>query len=113
MKSLAILLLLLSVQIHVNGQAVGSEPAKQSTRSANVKILSENFSAPQLNTTRRIWIYLPPDYVSSRKKYPVLYMHDGQNLFDDKTSFAGEWQIDEALDNLRRNRKIGNCRWHR
>jgi len=100
MKRLSILLLLLSIQIQVHGQAAGSEPEKQSTRSANVKILSENFSAPQLNTTRRIWIYLPPDYVSSRKKYPVLYMHDGQNLFDDKTSFAGEWQIDEALDKI-------------
>lgn len=100
MKTLAILLVLMTAQISLQGQISHPEPEEQSTRSANVKILSENFSAPQLNTTRRIWIYIPPDYVSSRKKYLVLYMHDGQNLFDDKTSFAGEWQIDEALDKI-------------
>jgi predicted alpha/beta superfamily hydrolase len=33
-------------------------------------------------------------------RYPVLYMHDGQNLFEDSTSFSGEWGIDEALDSL-------------
>lgn len=55
---------------------------------------------PQLNTTRRIWIYLPPDYNYSTKRYPVLYMFDGQNLFDAATSFAGEWGVDEALEKL-------------
>lgn len=45
-------------------------------------------------------IYLPPDYASSRKRYPVLYMHDGQNVFDSATSYAGEWGVDEALDSL-------------
>jgi predicted alpha/beta superfamily hydrolase len=73
---------------------------KKNTRSKNVRILSENFSAPQLNTTRRIWIYLPEDYLKKKKKYPVFYMHDGQNLFDDQTSFSGEWQIDESLDKI-------------
>lgn len=100
MKTLAILLVLMTAQISLQGQISHPEPEEQSTRSANVKILSENFSAPQLNTTRRIWIYIPPDYQSSRKKYPVIYMHDGQNLFDDSTSFAGEWEIDETLDRI-------------
>lgn len=98
MKTFAISLLLVSAHVSLAGQALKTEPEKQNTRSANVKILSENFSAPELNTTRRIWLYLPPDYAKSRKKYPVVYMHDGQNLFDDSTSFSGEWQIDEALD---------------
>ena len=71
-----------------------------STAASNVHIMSENFSMPQLNRTRKIWIYLPPDYESSTKTYPVLYMQDGQNLFDNLTAFSGEWQIDETLNNL-------------
>ncbi len=43
---------------------------------------------------------MPKDYTSSTKKYPVIYMHDAQNLFDAKTAFAGEWNIDEKLDSL-------------
>jgi alpha-glucosidase len=71
-----------------------------STASDNVSILDDSFYMPQLDRNRRVWIYLPPDYESSDKSYPVLYMHDGQNLFDEQTSFAGEWEIDETLDNL-------------
>lgn len=72
----------------------------QSTASGSVKILDSAFYMPSLNRYRRIWIYMPPDYETSFKKYPVLYMHDGQNLFDDYTSFSGEWQVDESLDSL-------------
>jgi len=71
-----------------------------STAAPNVHIVSEDFAMPQLNRTRRIWIYLPPDYDTTTKSYPVVYMHDGQNLFDSKTSFAGEWEIDESLNSL-------------
>ncbi len=69
-----------------------------STADTNVHLLSKAFFIPQLNRYRRIWIYLPPDYYSGSDAYPVLYMHDGQNLFDDKTAFAGEWQVDETLN---------------
>lgn len=72
----------------------------ESTAASNVKILADSFSMPHLNRKRRIWIYLPPDYESSQKKYPVIYMHDGQNLFDNKTSFSGEWGVDETLNQL-------------
>jgi predicted alpha/beta superfamily hydrolase len=71
-----------------------------STAAANVKIISTDFYMPQLNRTRRIWVYFPPDYETSGLSYPVLYMHDGQNLFDATTSFAGEWEVDEALNEL-------------
>lgn len=70
------------------------------TAATNVQILNNAFQIPQLNRTRRIWIYLPPDYQTSTKRYPVLYMHDGQNLFDNATAFAGEWQVDETLNRL-------------
>ncbi|GGG41404.1 alpha/beta hydrolase [Hymenobacter glacieicola] len=56
---------------------------------------------PQLGRTRRVWVYLPADYTAARaKRYPVLYMHDGQNVFDACTSFSGEWGVDETLQQL-------------
>lgn len=73
---------------------------KKSTATENVKIISENFDVPQFKTTRRIWIYLPKDYETSRKKYEVFYLQDAQNLFDDATSYAGEWQVDETLNKI-------------
>jgi len=70
------------------------------TAAENVVVMDEDFFMPQFNRTRRIWLYMPPDYETSGKNYPVLYMHDGQNLFDAATSFAGEWEVDETLNLL-------------
>ncbi|HMI06660.1 MAG TPA: alpha/beta hydrolase-fold protein [Flavobacterium sp.] len=78
-----------------------------STAAANVQILNPAFFMPQLNTSRKVWLYLPPDYNSTTKTYPVLYMEDGQNLFDNATSFAGEWQVDETLNTLFANGDYG------
>lgn len=57
--------------------------------------------APQLKTKKKIWVYLPLNYEKSTKKYPVIYMHDAQNLFDAAASYAGEWNIDETLDSIK------------
>jgi predicted alpha/beta superfamily hydrolase len=73
---------------------------KKHTASPNVKILDTAFEMPQLRTKRRLWIYLPPDYKTSDKKYPVLYMHDGENIFDEYTAAFGEWGVDECIDSL-------------
>ena len=43
---------------------------------------------------------MPPDYYQNKKKYPVLYMHDGQKLFDYSTSYVREWGVDESLNKL-------------
>ena len=59
--------------------------------------------APQLKTSKKIWVYLPKDYAKQTRNYPVIYMHDAQNLFDAKTSYAGEWKVDETLDSLKMN----------
>ena len=58
---------------------------------------------PGLDRSRIVRVYLPPDYATSKRRYPVLYMHDGQNLFDDATSYVGEWGVDEAMDALARS----------
>jgi predicted alpha/beta superfamily hydrolase len=71
-----------------------------STAASNVSVIDDNFYMPQLNRYRRIWIYLPPNYAGTTQSYPVLYMHDGQNLFDVSTSFTGEWKVDESLNQL-------------
>lgn len=71
-----------------------------STASKNVKILSNDFLLSKLGKNRKVWIYLPEGYETSKKRYPVIYMHDGQNLFDELTGTFGEWGVDECLDTL-------------
>lgn len=78
---------------------------KQHTASANVAVMDTAFFMPQLDRYRRIWIYLPASYKTSKKNYPVLYMQDGQNIFDTYTSGYGEWGIDECLDSIMQNGK--------
>ena len=56
--------------------------------------------SPQLDNTRQILAYLPPTYAHGSRRYPVLYMHDGQNLFDRETSSIGEWCVDETMEDL-------------
>ncbi|HEY9169181.1 MAG TPA: alpha/beta hydrolase-fold protein [Lutibacter sp.] len=74
---------------------------KKSTATSNVFLLKKEFIIPNLNNiSHKIWIYLPPNYDSTSKTYPVIYMHDAQNLFDASTSYAGEWEVDETLNKL-------------
>lgn len=61
----------------------------------------ERVWSPQLDNHRDLLIYLPPSYLKGHKRYPVLYMQDGQNLFDRATGYAGaEWQVDETMELL-------------
>ncbi|MBL7735002.1 MAG: hypothetical protein JNL51_06050 [Chitinophagaceae bacterium] len=73
-----------------------------STASSRVHLLDSAFLMPQLNDRRAINIYLPANYQQSKKRYPVLYMHDGQDLFDEATSRGRtgpvEWGVDETID---------------
>jgi predicted alpha/beta superfamily hydrolase len=92
-----------TIKINVEGwqDQFAAKPGK-STASKNVRIIETSFFIPQLNRTRRIWIYLPENYAASRDRYPVLYMHDGQNVFEDSTSYSGEWGVDEFLDSTKK-----------
>ncbi|MGB6036097.1 MAG: alpha/beta hydrolase-fold protein [Cryomorphaceae bacterium] len=63
----------------------------------NLVTFDEEFFMPELDRSRRVRVLLPIDYDDTELNYPVLYMHDGQNLFSDQESFAGEWEIDEAM----------------
>lgn len=70
--------------------------------------LHKKFESKLLNNSRTIIVYLPPDYETDlNRHYPVLYMQDGQNLFDSSTAFAGiEWQVDETAQRLITEKKI-------
>ena len=60
---------------------------------------------------RRIVVWLPSGYRPHGPKYAVLYMHDGQNLFDKATAGYGmDWEIDEHLDALIREKKASGTR---
>jgi predicted alpha/beta superfamily hydrolase len=76
------------------------EKPRRYTASPQVKIIDTAFNIPQLNRKRRIWVYLPKSYSSSSGNYPVLYMQDGQNLFNEQTALSDEWGVDECLDTL-------------
>jgi predicted alpha/beta superfamily hydrolase len=86
--------------LSAKAQDGNSIPIKRSTASVNVQIIDTAFYIPQLNRNRRVWIYLPKAYSSTQKKYPVLYLQDGQNIFDKATSYIDEWGVDECLDTL-------------
>ncbi len=74
-----------------------------STAGPGVHVLAQRLPMPGLGRERTLRLYLPPSYEANpARRYPVLYMHDAQNLFDDRTSFAGEWGVDESLDELAR-----------
>lgn len=91
-----------TLHLTVAAWATGVNPVRKNTASKNIRIVDTSFYMPQLKRNRKIWIYLPADYATSKKKYPVIYMHDGQNLFDEATSYAGEWGVDETLDSSKK-----------
>jgi len=66
-------------------------------RHGSLRILRQ-LESPQLQNRRDIFVYLPPSYADESRRFPVIYMQDGQNLFDDRTSFAGEWNVDGTID---------------
>ncbi len=59
-----------------------------------------DLASTHLATKHTLIVYLPPGYEASSARYPVLYLHDGQNLMDRTTSFAGEWHADEIAEQL-------------
>jgi len=85
------------------GPACTAEAPVASTAQPNVSVLAP-LAMPGLGRERLVRLYLPPSYASAPgRRYPVIYMHDGQNLFDAATAYAGEWGVDETLNELARS----------
>src|SRR5438552_1777036 len=83
-------------------RAVYASAQEQHTLTGNIKT-HQNFHSKFLSRDRDILVYLPPDYDREKtKRYPVFYMHDGQNLFDGGTSYipGQEWRADETAERL-------------
>ncbi|MEP0355061.1 alpha/beta hydrolase-fold protein [Paraglaciecola sp.] len=77
-----------------------TKQASESSAAKNVQVLPFQFAISELDKQRTVRLYLPPSYDNSVKSYPVIYMHDGQNMFDNHTSDNGEWEVDESLNAL-------------
>lgn len=75
-------------------------PREGRSLTGDVRLL-EAFRSDVLDNQRDVLVWLPPGYDGATGRYPVLYLHDGQNVFDTSTSFAGvEWGVDETAERL-------------
>lgn len=95
-------LLLLIAWLVAGLPAIAADAA--STATPNVQVLAQRFTLPGLGRERTLRLYLPPSYGRNNTRYPVVYMHDGQNLFDAATAYAGEWGVDETLNEMAQHR---------
>lgn len=92
-----------TVTIDVNGWSDLIE--KKHTASKNIRVLDSMY-IPSLKVKKQISVYLPPGYQKSQKRYPVIYMNDGDVLFDKAITDNGEeWKIDEVLDSLNKKKE--------
>jgi predicted alpha/beta superfamily hydrolase len=78
------------------------------SRGESRQIVHEPFHSEILGNHRRITVHLPPGYNEERERfYPVLYLHDGQNLFDSsRAAFGRTWQAGDTADRLARDQRI-------
>lgn len=66
-------------------------------------LLRSRLLSPELQNFRDLVVALPAGYAAAGRRYPVVYMQDGQNLFDSTTSYAGDWHLSDTLGELDRN----------
>ena len=102
-RRLAFAFLLLCVAAPAAAQSqTGATPVVAAGTIVDLGVVPSKYTDP-----RRVVVWLPSGFNANGPKHAVLYMHDGQNLFDTKTAgFGMEWQIDETLDRLIREKKV-------
>lgn len=113
-RYLSLYLLLVAALAGCRAPATALTAAEQTARAADSGTLTGDvrrhagFASKFLTEQRDLWVYLPPGYSSQTSdRYPVLYMHDGNNLFDARTAFLGnEWHIDETAERLIRSGEL-------
>ena len=87
-------------QLPTWGPAPLPPPVAVPARAAGISGDVSPLALPYFLGGRRAWVYLPPGYGGSSRRYPVVYMQDGQNLFDPAASYSGEWRVDETCEAL-------------
>lgn len=97
-------------------KGVGAEPSPEVVQQEHVAGVHDtdsvqryhNFISRYVPYQRDLVVYLPPDYEREERRYPVLYLHDGQNLFDPETAYVKgmDWKADETADALIRAGEI-------
>jgi predicted alpha/beta superfamily hydrolase len=94
-----LILIILGLSFSLSGQC---QPA------GSFSLFLKDFKSRHLVHSRNVYVYLPPDYnLTQLQRYPVLYMHDGQNLFDPKRAYLGQtWQALSTLNRLIKNKVI-------
>jgi predicted alpha/beta superfamily hydrolase len=74
-----------------------AERRRRPRRDERMRVLSRVRSS---HSVRDVDIYLPPSYSRTRRRYPVVYMQDAQNLSDPARAFAGTWGLHEVIERL-------------
>jgi predicted alpha/beta superfamily hydrolase len=90
-----------TIRLSVANWADFAPAARRHTRTGRI-VEHNGVAASRLGNRRTVLVYLPESYDEApKRRYPVLYMHDGQNVFDAATSFAGvDWGADETAERL-------------
>ncbi len=87
------------------GEHAAAEPVAH-TLTGDIRT-HESFSSAHLPSEHTVLVYLPPGYEQDvDRRYPVLYLHDGQNVFDQATAFGEEWRVDETAQEMITARSI-------
>src|SRR4029077_12231861 len=91
-------------------EEITQQPAAPTNPSVSGDLRLHEFQSRIFRNKRMLRVWVPPRYdalENNARHYPVLYLNDGQNLFDRATAFAGvEWQVDETADRLIRQEVI-------
>jgi predicted alpha/beta superfamily hydrolase len=77
-------------------------PVSQPNTARPIRRVLSNVWSPQRDSHRDIDVFLPPSYRRNKRRYPVVYMQDGQNLADPHRAFAGTWHLEDAIATLAR-----------
>src|SRR5215469_16896369 len=92
------------------GNSTALEPGVIRVAAATGDLRLHEFRSRFFRNKRFLRVWLPPGYdnrENASQRYPVLYLNDGQNLFEPSTSFAGvEWQVDETAERLIRQGQV-------
>ena len=84
-----------SLGVAAVGTTAWAQAATASSLMGDLEVIAA-VASPQLDNERDLLVLLPPGYRQGTERYPVMYLNDGQNVFDEATSYAGEWRADEA-----------------